>query len=609
MAFSVSPSVIVKEIDATGSIAAVTNAPAAIAGVFNWGPVMEPSLITTETNLANRFGRPSDDNAETFFVAADFLAYSNALYVTRVAENAVAASSAAFPFNAKYVGELGNSIGITYVSGAAKYAETLFNVGDIETGSITFGSRTLAFGSTTADINTRLTVGDTIKVGNNSIGYQQFEVTSVNASVPDGVTGIITYTVGISAPYALPILEWSELKISREWKFATYVSAAPTDGNFHVVVYDVDGKISGAAGSILEIYDNVSALANAKTFDGSTNYYVEVINQRSQYIVPNESVSIGTDSLRYARLTGGSNGNDERTVSFGAVALGYDTFKNAEEIDISFVLQGKAIGGVSGSGLSNYILSNIVEYRKDCMLFISPSYDSVVLPTSKESKLENILAFRRGMQNSSYWFMDSGYKYRYDKYNDKYRWVPLNGDIAGLSARIDPWESPAGYKRGIIKNAIKLAYNPEKTHRDVLFGSDINPVMSQVGQGIMLFGDKTGLGTESAFNRINVRRLFITVEKAIANVAASFLFDFNDEFTQNQFTNTINPYLSNIQGKRGITDFKVVSDASVNTPDVIDSNVFKGHIFIKPARTISVIELTFVATRTGIDFNEIIGQV
>ena len=205
--------------------------------------------------------------------------------------------------------------------------------------------------------------------------------------------------------------------------------------------------------------------------------------------------------------------------------------------------------------------------------------------------------------------MDSGYKYRYDKYNDKYRWVPLNGDIAGLSARVDPWESPAGYKRGIVKNAIKLAYNPEKSHRDALFGSDVNPVISQVGQGIMLFGDKTGLGTESAFNRINVRRLFITVEKAIANVAATFLFDFNDEFTQNQFKNTITPYLSNIQGKRGIIDFRVVADSSINTPDIVDANVFKGNVFIKPARTISVIELNFVATRTGIDFNEIIGQI
>lgn len=609
MAFSVSPSVIVKEIDATGSIAAVANAPAAIAGVFNWGPLMEPVLITSETNLVNRFGRPSDDNAETFFVAADYLAYSSAIYVTRVAEDATAATAAAFPFQAKYVGALGNSLGITYVSGATKFAETLFEVGELTTGSVIFGSRVLTFATTEDDIATRLSVGDTLKIGNNSIGYQQFEVTTVAASAPDGATGAITYTVGISAPYALPIVQWNQLKVSREWRFASYVSSAPNEGNFHVVVYDVDGKISGAAGSIMEIYDNVSTNQSARTYDGSSNYYVDVIGQKSQYISVNTSTLIGADSSRYAKLTGGANGDNENTISFGAVAMGYDTFRNSEEIDVSFILQGKAIGGVSGSGLSNYILSNIIDYRKDAVLFVSPSYDAVVLPTSKEVKLENVLAYRKSLQNSSYWFMDSGYKYRYDKYNDKYRWVPLNGDIAGLSARIDPWESPAGYKRGIVKNAIKLAYNPEKSHRDALFGSDVNPVISQVGQGIMLFGDKTGLGTESAFNRINVRRLFITVEKAIANVAATFLFDFNDEFTQNQFKNTITPYLSNIQGKRGIIDFRVVADSSINTPDIVDANVFKGNVFIKPARTISVIELNFVATRTGIDFNEIIGQI
>ena len=204
--------------------------------------------------------------------------------------------------------------------------------------------------------------------------------------------------------------------------------------------------------------------------------------------------------------------------------------------------------------------------------------------------------------------MDSGYKYRYDKYNDVYRWVPLNGDIAGLCARIEPWESPAGYKRGIIKNIVKLAFNPNKAQRDELYANDVNPVMSQAGQGTLLFGDKTGLGRSSAFDRINVRRLFIVVEKAIATVSASFLFDINDEFTQTEFRNTVEPFLRDIKGRRGITDFRVVSDSRVNTPDVIDRNIFRANIFIKPARTINFIELTFIATRTGISFEEIVGQ-
>lgn len=608
MAFSVSPSVIVREVDATGSIPAVANAPAAIAGIFNWGPVMEPVLITSETNLISRFGRPSDNNGETFFVAADYLAYSNALYVTRVAENATPADSDAFPFQAKYVGSLGNSLGISYVSGTNNFSEILMIEGEAS-GELEFGTRVITFQTTESGIENDISVGDLIKVGNTSIGYQEFDVVSISASSPDGVTGVITYTININAPYALPVTDLTQLEISRQWKFAPFVSGSPRAGSIHVVVYDVDGKITGTVGSIIEIYDNVSLSPNARTFDGASNYFATVIENRSDFIEVDTSLTIGTDVVAYRKLAGGTDGANESTVSFGTVAMGYDTFRNAEEIDISFILQGKAIGGVGGSGLANYILSNIVEYRKDCVLYLSPSYDSVVTPSSVEVKLRNVIAYRQSVQNSSYWFMDSGYKYRYDKYNDKYRWVPLNGDIAGLSARIDPWESPAGYKRGIIKNVIKLAYNPNKTHRDALFGSDINPVMSQIGQGVMLFGDKTGIGTETAFNRINVRRLFITVEKAIATMAASFLFDFNDAFTQNQFRNTVNPFLSNIQGKRGITDFKVVSDSSINTPDIVDANTFKGHIFIKPARTISVIELTFVATRTGIEFNEVIGQV
>jgi phage tail sheath protein FI len=190
-----------------------------------------------------------------------------------------------------------------------------------------------------------------------------------------------------------------------------------------------------------------------------------------------------------------------------------------------------------------------------------------------------------------------------------YRWIPLNGDMAGLCSRVEPWESPAGYKRGLVKNVVKLAFNPNKAQRDVLYGSDVNPVISQVGQGILLFGDKTGLGRASAFDRINVRRLFIAVEKAIATAAQSFLFDFNDEFTQNQFKNTIEPFLRDIQGRRGIIDFRVISDERVNTPNVIDTNRFRANIFIKPARSINIIELTFVATRTGVEFDEIVGSV
>jgi hypothetical protein len=376
----------------------------------------------------------------------------------------------------------------------------------------------------------------------------------------------------------------------------------------HIVVTDRGGAITGVSDTVLEVYENVSRTPSAKLQDGSNNYYATVIENRSDWIVVDDIQSLDNESndFGYERLAGGLDGSSESSIPFGRVALGYDLYKDAAEIDIAFILQGKA----TSANLPNYIVQNIAENRKDCVAFISPPFSEVVTPSNPQVKMNNVIDFRNLVQNSSYFFMDSGYKYRYDKYNDAYRWVPLNGDMAGLCSRIEPYESPAGYKRGVIKNVVKLAFNPNKEQRDQLYGSDINPVISQVGQGVLLFGDKTGLGTAtgSAFTRINVRRLFITVEKAVATIAASFLFDFNDEFTQTQFRNSVEPFLRDIQGRRGIIDFRVISDATVNTPDVIDRNIFRGNIFIKPSRTINFIELTFIATRTGVEFDEIIGQ-
>jgi phage tail sheath protein FI len=258
---------------------------------------------------------------------------------------------------------------------------------------------------------------------------------------------------------------------------------------------------------------------------------------------------------------------------------------------------------------ANYAISNIGEYRKDCVVFCSPHKEATVSVSSTGDQLDNVIAYRNNVQNSSYSFIDSGYKYRYDKYNDLYRWTPLNGDMAGLASRVEVWESPAGYRKGVIKNVIKLAYNPSKAHRDALYSVDVNPVMAQAGQGILLFGDKTGYGVDSAFNRLNVRRLFIAVEKAIATAAQGFLFELNDDFTQSQFRNIVDPFLRDIQGRRGIIDYRVISDSTVNTPAVVDQNKFRANIYIQPARSINVIELTFVATRTGVEFDEIVGSI
>jgi phage tail sheath protein FI len=617
MVFSVSPSVIVREVDATAVIPAVATPPAAIAGVFRWGPTNERILITSEDELASRFGKPFANttwqNHETFFTAADFLSYSNALYVTRVVSDSAAAATSTY-FSAKHAGALGNSLEVAVVS-SASFSDTLAAIGDA-TGIFTFNSNTVNL-SLEDEITTALQVDDIVRIGNPTIGYQDLVVTEFTDD--EANTSPFTYTVEFKNRYTLTEQDMASLSLERRWGYGDRVGAAPSNNTLvHISVIDKLGTISGIVGSVLELYENVSVSSSAKLPDGTTNYYVDVIANRSAYIkaigtdaalgdnTPSAALTGTFTSPIYGALSGGSDGDGEDAISLGKIALGYDLYKDPNEVDISALLTGKS----SSSNLTNYLTQNIAESRKDCVVYASPTYTNVVTPANPTDKMNNAIAFRDACTSSSYLVIDTGYKYRYDKYNDAYRWVPLNGDIAGLSARIEPWESPAGYKRGVIKNVVKLAFNPNKAQRDQLYGSDINPVISQVGQGVLLFGDKTALGTAtgSAFTRINVRRLFITVEKAIATVAASFLFDFNDEFTQTQFKNLVEPFLRDIQGRRGIIDFRVVSDATVNTPDVIDRNIFRGNIFIKPARSINVIELTFVATRTGVEFDEIVGQ-
>ena len=621
MVFSVSPSVTVREVDATTTIPAIATPPAAIAGVFRWGPVNERLLITSENELVSRFGKPTDANYETFFTTADFLSYSNAIYVTR-AVDVFAATATGNYFDAKYPGELGNSIQVSYVTGAS-YEENLIdaldlgNTGDAD--KISVGTNQFVLIST-SNISSILSNGDIIRVGTTETGYQNMIIDTYSIETDSNDNGtantaddfnVYTYTINFKNRYSLPITNYSDLEYKRFWGKSYLFSGAPTSGNMHIVVSDADGVITGISGSILEVYENVSKTPSTKLSDGTNNYYGTVIENKSAWIVASTSQTLNNSGNinGYENLIDGADGANESTIPLANIATAYDYYRDTADVDIAFLLQGKATD-TSGGNLANYLIQNIAENRKDCVAFISPRFTDVEPGQNPLTMMNNVIEFRSLVQNSSYSFIDSGYKYRYDKYNDKYRWVPLNGDMAGLCSRITPWESPAGYKRGIIKNVVKLAFNPNKEQRDQLYGNDINPVISQVGQGVLLFGDKTGLGTAtgSAFTRINVRRLFITVEKAIATVSASFLFDFNDEFTQTQFRNTVEPFLRDIQGRRGIIDFRVISDSSVNTPDVIDRNTFRGNIFIKPSRTINFIELTFIATRTGVEFDEIIGQ-
>ena len=433
----------------------------------------------------------------------------------------------------------------------------------------------------------------------------------------------------------------SETSVNRYWEFFGSFDRAPAQSGFlknlyaqdhtiangaamdevHVVVVDNKGLFTGVPGEILERYSGLSRIKEAKDDQGASIYLKDAVNQRSQFVwwANDEDNAPSANALMIASSTnteaatyyfvGGKDGLEEDFIEEACLYSAYDMFANKNEADISLVLQGKAMGGDLGQQLANYIIDNVCEHRKDCVAFISPALETVVNNLYQE--VDAVIAFRNAITNSSYAVIDSGYKYMYDRYNDVYRWVPLNGDIAGLCARTDntndPWWSPAGYNRGILKNVAKLAYNPSEAERDSLYKSDVNPVINIAGSGTLLYGDKTALGKPSAFDRINVRRLFIVLEKAISLAAKYTLFEFNDSFTRTQFRNLIEPYLRDVQGRRGIYDFKVVCDETNNTPEVIDSNRFIGDIYIKPARSINFIQLNFIAVRTGVSFNEIIG--
>ena len=478
----------------------------------------------------------------------------------------------------------------------------------------------------------KITVGDYIEVGNTSIGKQNMKVTSEGAQADDGTN--IFFNIGFDTTWNKST-NFSGTSLKRQWEYFNVVESAPgvsssmtnagrtvTD-EVSVVVVDEDGLISGTPGQVLEIYQNLSRATDAKKDDGTTNYYKTAINDFSRWIwATNDrdgaasntlsNVANSTNTTTYTRsFVRGTDGANESTVSMAALGSAYDLFADASTVDVSLILQGKAIG-TNDVQLANYLIDNIAEVRKDCVVFVSPAYSDVVGINVENQQAQNIVDFRNALRNTSYAFLDSGYKYQYDKYADVYRYIPLNGDMAGITARSDsvrdPWFSPAGFTRGQVKNLVKLAFSPSKSERDLLYKNDVNPVVTFPGQGTVLYGDKTLLGRTSAFDRINVRRLFIVLEKAIATASNSTLFEFNDEFTRSQFRNLVEPYLRDVQGRRGIVDFRVVCDETNNTAEVIDSNRFVGDIYIKPAKSINYIQLNFVAVRTGVEFSEVVGQ-
>ena len=500
------------------------------------------------------------------------------------------------------------------------------------------GNLTYAEAKTAANtILQSLSVGDYIELGNSTVGTQTLKIKSLPAVSSDdsGVAGLAYFPITFEDTWNRAS-NFSSNTITRKWEYFNTVPVAPGTSRYlsdrglttvdqvSVVIVDEDGKFSGIPGTVLEVYENLSRATDAIGEDGTTAFYKTIINDNSRYVwATNDrtealtavaaSLANSTTSLPlFESFIGGRDGVTESSTTVSALASAYDLFADATTVDVSLIMTGKSVGASNGAQLANYLIDNIADIRKDCVVFVSPQKEDVVGSGIEGSQAANIVTFRQSLRNSSYAFIDSGYKYQYDRYNDVYRYIPLNGDIAGLTARSDdlrdPWFSPAGYSRGQIKNLVKLAYSPSKADRDLLYKNDINPVITQPGQGTVLFGDKTALGRSSAFDRINVRRLFIVLEKTIATAANQMLFEFNDEFTRAQFLNLIEPFLRDVQGRRGITDFRVVCDETNNTAEVVDTNRFVGDIYIKPAKSINFIQLNFVAVRSGVEFNEVVGQ-
>jgi phage tail sheath protein FI len=557
MAFQLSAGVNVSEIDLTTVVPSVATSIGAFAGPFAWGPVGEVTTISDEVRLVDQFGKPDSTNYEYWFSAANFLAYSNNLKIVRAfnsvsTKNATSNNAVLVKNETDWENSYSSGSSGTYGTFAARFAGALGN----------------SLKVSMADANTYT----------NWAYANQFTSAPGNSSYTSSKTG-----------------SFDEL---------------------HVIVIDEDGKFTGTSGTVLEKFSFVSKATDAKDDSGNSNYYKNVIAAQSRYIHwmdhPTANGATNWNSTAsgtaFANLTSNVTvslaGGADGTISTANVVTAYDQFENADSVDISLVISGPSTQTLSAD------LISMAETRKDCLVFISPLKADVV--NNAGSEVTAAVATRNALTSSSYAVFDGNWKYQYDKYNDVYRWVPCNGDVAGLCARTDlerdPWFSPGGLNRGILKNVIKLAWNPTKANRDDLYTKGINPIVSFQGEGTVLFGDKTMLSKPSAFDRINVRRLFIVLEKAIARAARFSLFEFNDQFTRAQFVNLVEPYLRDVQGRRGITDFRVVCDETNNTGEVIDRNEFVGDIYIKPARSINFIQLNFVAVRTGVSFDEVVGR-
>jgi len=563
MSFLVSPGVQVNELDLTNVVPATSTSIGGYAGSFNWGPIEEIRTVTSEKELALTYGTPDATTFRSFLTAASFLLYGNNLKVVRSAGSTAKNAS---------TGQAGSG---APPSGVLIKNRSTYET-DFETGAGTAGAWAAKYAGSLGN-------GLGVAVCAGSAAFTGWDYKSLFTVAPGTST------------------------------FAD--AAGSSNDEMHIVVYDKSGVWTGTAGKVLETFGFVSQAKDAVKTDGTTNYYANVLNANSKYVwwmdhavaLVDAGTSVyETDSFTVTTAL-------DYTFSGGVDALGVDgdvqtalaLLADAETVDVNLLF---TAGDATGYTIANSLVT-IAQNRKDCVAFISPPISSSV---GTATPAADVIAWAADVTSSSYAVIDSGALKVYDKYNDVYRFIPACGHIAGLCANTDrvadAWFSPAGYNRGSLLNVTKLAYNPSQADRDALYLARVNPIVSFPGQGVLLFGDKTAQAKPSAFDRINVRRLFNVLEKSISTAAKYQLFEFNDSFTQAMFRNMTEPFLRTVKGRRGITDFKVVCDSTNNTGDVVDRNEFRADIYIKPAHAINYITLNFIATRTSVSFTEVAGQ-
>ena len=663
MAFQVSPGVQISEIDLTNVVPAVSSTIGAFVGSFRWGPVGEVITVSDAKGLVDNFSSPANTiaAAEDFYTAESFLKYGSSLRIVRSGSlaslmrsaNATGSTSSLLKNHddytysyksgalngtvgqwvSRYAGVLGNSLKISHCASADAYEKSAAST---TTGTEAVGQTVIGVASGAV-----FQVGDIITF----VGHaQEYKVTGIASN------NLTVKSLGQPANTGVTVEVGNGVAITRKWEHYSLFNKAPgisagatlagaTADEIHIVVIDEDGAFTGTAGTVLESFGFSSMASDAKTPEGSSLYYKDVIESQSKYVYWSghntatdltaaedrtlaTSVSdpfTGPTTPWIISLTGGLDGNISTA---GQKHADWTThFGDAETIDISFLIVGSTrTRGASAdqdtradwTTLTNQAIL-LAESRKDCMVIVSPRYSDVVGVSSESTQASNVKTTADTATSSSYAVIDSGWVYQYDRFHDTYRWIPANGHTAGIMARSDltrdSWVSPAGFSRGQYLGITKLAFNPKQASRDDLYRARVNPVVTFPGQGTLLYGDKTALSTPSAFDRINVRRLFIVLEKAIAVAAKAQLFEFNDAFTRAQFRSAIEPFLRDVKNRRGLVDYSVICDDTNNTDSVIDRNEFVCSIFVKPARSINFITLNFVAARSGVEFSEIYSAV